>query len=161
MIYCAQSSYSMIRPPRKTHFIEKYSSLQLFSKNIHQRMRIQQKIFFQRWYKVKISKWEFCKSDCRFMILAKNCHKKVLFFFWYSFGKIVKIEVKDLNKVNFKQKSNFDPIYIFDLDFNYVPEGISIKEEHFLLTVFCKDYESAIRFIKFSFWNFDLISPLA
>ena len=32
-------------------------------------------------YKVKFSKLEICQSDCRFEILAKNCVKKVSFFF--------------------------------------------------------------------------------
>ena len=32
-------------------------------------------------YKVKFSKLEICQSDCRFKILAKNCVKKVSFFF--------------------------------------------------------------------------------
>ena len=68
---------------------------------------------------------------------------------------MVKIKVKDLNKANFRQKSNFD------LNFDHLSDGISKKEKEFLSTVFCKEYESAIRFIKFSFWNFDLKSPLA
>ena len=64
---------------------------------------------------------------------------------------MVKIEVKNPNKANFKQKNNFDLIKIFELNFDNLPEGISKKEEHFLVTVFCKDHESAIRFKNFSF----------
>ena len=64
---------------------------------------------------------------------------------------MVKIEVKNPNKANFEQKNNFDLIKIFDLNFDNLPDGISKKEEHFVHTVFCKDSESAIRFIKFSF----------
>ena len=37
-------------------------------------------------------------------------------------------------------------ISMFDDNFDYVPDGISIKERHILLTVFCKDFESAINF---------------
>ena len=64
---------------------------------------------------------------------------------------MVKIEVKNPNKANFEQKSNFDPIKIFNLIFDKLPDGISKKEKHFVHTVFYKDSESAIRFTKFSF----------
>ena len=33
-----------------------------------------------------------------------------------------------------------------DDNFDYVPDGISKKERHYLLTIFCKDFESAINF---------------
>ena len=53
IIFCPTSvnyqSYLSIRPPRKTHFTEKYSSLQLFSKIIHQRIRFQQKKNFLKF----------------------------------------------------------------------------------------------------------------
>ena len=39
---------------------------------------------------VKISNWFFCHSDCRFRFLAKNCMKKLSFFFQYSERKLVK-----------------------------------------------------------------------
>ena len=64
---------------------------------------------------------------------------------------MVKIEVKNLNKVNFEQKSNFDPIKIFNLNFDKLPDGISKKEKHFVHTVFCKDSESAIKYEYFLF----------
>ena len=50
-------------------------------------------------------------------------------------------------------------ISIFDDNFDYVPDGISKKERHFLLAVFCKDSDSAIRLANFPIWNFDLIWP--
>ena len=46
-------------------------------------------------YKVKFSKLEICQSDCRFKILAKNCQKKVSFFFWNFEWNIVKIDFID------------------------------------------------------------------
>ena len=64
---------------------------------------------------------------------------------------MVKIEVKNPNKANFKQKNNFDLIKIFELNFDNLPDGISKKEGHFLHTVFRKDSEFAVRFTKFSF----------
>ena len=70
---------------------------------------------------------------------------------------MVKIEVKNPNKANFEQKSNFDPIKIFNLNFDKLPDGISKKEKHFVHTVFYKDSESAIRYSHFTFLEFDLI----
>ena len=46
-------------------------------------------------YKVKFSKLEICQSDCRFKILAKNCVKKVSFFFQNFDQNIVKIDIFD------------------------------------------------------------------
>ena len=64
---------------------------------------------------------------------------------------MVKIEVKNPNKTNFKQKNNCDLIKIFELNFDNLPDEISKKEGHFFHTVFRKDSESAVRFTKFSF----------
>ena len=63
-----------------------------FFRRSYIRIRIKLQTFFkaevlgQRSFLVKISKWEFCKSDCRFIIHAKNCEKKVLFFFYSSWS---------------------------------------------------------------------------
>ena len=73
------------------------------------------------------------------------------FFFQNSNWNIVKIRVKGQKKTDFRQMNNFDLILTFDLNFDSVPIGISKKEKYFLLTVFCKDSESAIRIAKFSF----------
>ena len=73
------------------------------------------------------------------------------FFFQNSNWNIVKIRVKGQKKTDFRQMNNFDLILTFDLNFDRVPIGISKKEKYFLLTVFCKDSESAIRIAKFSF----------
>ena len=102
-------------------------------------------------YKVKFSKLEICQSDCRFKILAKNCVKKVSFFFQNFDQNIVKINIIDQNKVKFRQKSNFTLFWMVDANFDYVPLKISKKERHFLLIVFSKDFESAIRLTNFQF----------
>ena len=44
-----------------------------------------------------------------------------------------------------------------NVNFDYVLIKILKKERHFLHTVFCKDFESAIRLTNFQFWKFDLI----
>ena len=102
-------------------------------------------------YKVKFSKLEICQSDCRFKILAKNCVKKVSFFFQNFDQNIVKINIIDQNEVEFRQKSNFTLFWRFDANFDYVPLKILKKERHFLLIVFSKDFESAIRLTNFQF----------
>ena len=68
-------------------------------------------------YKVKFSKLEICQSDCRFEILAKNCVKKVSFFFQNFDKNIVKIDIINQNKVKFRQKSNFTLFYMVDANF--------------------------------------------
>ena len=98
-------------------------------------------------YKVKFSKLEFCQSDCRFEILAKNCVKKVSFFFQNFDQNIVKINIIRQNKVKFRQKSNFTLFWTDDANFDCVPLKISKKEKHFLLIVFSKDFKSAIRIL--------------
>ena len=96
-------------------------------------------------YKVKFSKLEICQSDCRFKILAKNCVKKVSFFFQNFDQNIVKINIIYQNQAKFRQKSNFTLFWMFNANFDYVPIKISKKERYFLLIVFSKDFESAIR----------------
>ena len=100
-------------------------------------------------YKVKFSKLEICQSDCRFKILAKNCVKKVSFFFQNFDQNIVKINIIRQNQAKFRQKSNFTLFWMFNANFDYVPIKISKKERYFLLIVFSKDFESAIRLTNF------------
>ena len=102
-------------------------------------------------YKVKFSKLEICQSDCRFKILAKNCVKKVSFFFQNFDQNIVKINIIRQNQAEFRQKSNFTLFWMFNANFDYVPIKISKKERYFLLIVFSKDFESAIRLTNFQF----------
>ena len=71
---------------------------------------------------------------------------------------MVKFDVISHIRVKFALLSKIWFILTFDDNFDYVPDGIS-KKWHILLTVFCKDSESAIRFSNFPFWNFDLIWP--
>ena len=90
-------------------------------------------------YKVKFSKLEICQSDCRFKILAKNCVKKVSFFFQNFDQNIVKINIIRQNQAEFRQKSNFTLFWMFNANFDYVPIKISKKERYFLLIVFVRD----------------------
>ena len=53
--------------------------------------------------------------------------------------------------------SKFGLILTDNVNFDYVLIKILKKERHFLHTVFCKDFESAIRLTNFQFWKFDLI----
>ena len=53
--------------------------------------------------------------------------------------------------------SKFGLILMDNVNFDYVLIKILKKERHFLHTVFCKDFESAIRLTNFQFWKFDLI----
>ena len=102
-------------------------------------------------YKVKFSKLEICQSDCRFKILGKNYQKKVSFFFLNFEWNIVKISVEPPKQSKIALLSKFDLILIDNVNFDYVLIKILKKERHFLHTVFCKDFESAIRWINFQF----------
>ena len=64
---------------------------------------------------------------------------------------MVKFDVISHIRVKFALLSKIWFILTFDDNFDYVPDGISKKEGHMLLTVFCKDSESAIRFSNFPF----------
>ena len=64
---------------------------------------------------------------------------------------MVKSDVKSQIRVKFALLFKIWFILTFDDNFDYVPDGISKKEGHFLLAVFCKDSESAIRFSNFPF----------
>ena len=64
---------------------------------------------------------------------------------------MVKFDVKSHIQVKFALLSKIWFILTFDENFDYIPDGISKKEGHILLAVFCKDSESAIRFSNFPF----------
>ena len=51
---------------------------------------------------------------------------------------------------------NLPSILTFYLNFYNVPIRILKKELYFTFILFCKDFKSALRIKKFSFWNFDL-----
>ena len=63
---------------------------------------------------------------------------------------MVKSDVKSQIRVKFALLFKIWFILTFDDNFDYVPDGIS-KKGHFLLAVFCKDSESANRFLNFPF----------
>ena len=102
-------------------------------------------------YKVKFSKLKIYQFDCRFKILTKNCQKKVSFFFLNFEWNIVKISIEHQKHSKIALLSKIGLILINKVNFDYVPLKISKKERHFLLTVFCKDFESAIRLTNFQF----------
>ncbi len=102
-------------------------------------------------YKVRFSKLEICQSDCRFKILGKNYQKKVSFFFLNFEWNIVKISIEHQKHSKIALLSKFDLILIDNVNFDYVLIKILKKERHFLHTVFCKDFKSAIRLINFQF----------
>ena len=64
---------------------------------------------------------------------------------------MVKFDIISHIWVKFALLSKIWFILTFDDNFDYVPDGISKKEGHIFLTVFCKDSESAIRFSNFPF----------
>ena len=64
---------------------------------------------------------------------------------------MVKFDVKSHIQVKFALLFKIWFILMFDENFDYVPDGISKKEGHIPLAVFCKDSESAIRFSNFPF----------
>ena len=64
---------------------------------------------------------------------------------------MIKFDIKRHIRVKFVLLSKIWVILTFDANFEYVPDRISKKEGHFLLAVFCKDSESANRFLNFPF----------
>ena len=68
------------------------------------------------------------------------------FKFWWEHDE------KSILNLNKRTISHFS---LFFLIFERLPLKISKKEEHFLFILFRKESESAIRFQKFWFWNFD------
>ena len=73
----------------------------------------------------------------------------ILFFkFWCEHDE------KSILNSNKQTKEQFRTFHCFFI-FERLPLRISKKEEHFLFILFRKESESAIRFQKFWFWNFD------
>ena len=102
---------------------------------------------------MKILKWKFLKSDCRFLFSIKkyNSFFKILMGTWQK----IRFLLKKANKRTF---SRF--LLVFSI-FDRLLVKISKKEEHFSFILFHEESESAIRFQKFSFWNFHFSILLA
>ena len=107
-------------------------------------------------YKVKFSKLEFCQSDCRFEILAKNCVKKVSFFFQNFDQNIVKIDFILQNKVKFSK------LEICQFDFRFKILGKKLKKSLFFKNFKWNMVRINVKYQKQSkivlLFKFDLIS---
>ena len=95
--------------------------------------------------------WKFVNLIADSKSLEKTMIRKCLSFFLNFEWNIVKISVNHPKQSKIALLSKFDLILVDNVNFDYVPIKISKKERYFLLIVFSKDFESAIRLTNFQF----------